>query len=245
MKKNFFYFILLGVACSLSAVHRSACVTAQKEEKSIMSAPWTQPRLLSNFQTLLQHSPFSLASAEESSPLSERYAITGVITLDGEDEVFIFDRNDQSRELVTKKPNEKQMSLIAIIPQSDPSKLKATVSIKGETGTLSELELSTNKPSIGAAHYPSPYGASKGNLYPPGTHFPPPKNGTSYPSYPPASYPPSSNHPGSYPGTSYAPPPHYPSAMPHVNEPRAITRPPIPNPSANKYATPVDGIDDF
>lgn len=223
-----FLFFLASSLIAWSGLH--AATQEPKNSNPIAPAPWTKPRQLSNFQALLQHSPFSLASIEESSPLSERYAITGIITIDGENKVFIFDRNDQSHQLVTKTPNEKAMALIAVIPQDDPNKMKATVSIGGETGTLSELEPTVSKPGTGpSSHFPTP-GKSP---YPPGAHFPTPKNNA---------YSPSSN----YPGNSYSTLPHYPStpysptSSPHPNDHRTITRPPMPNPAGGHSSLPND-----
>lgn len=153
-------------------------------------SPWLKPRELSNFQNLLQHSPFSLATAEESSPLSERYAITGVITLGGEDQIFVFDRNDQSRELLTKKPNAKSMALINIIHDTDPNKLKATVRIGSESGVITSIEPSTNNPT-GPQHFGGPGGPPRNMLHP-GMH---PGQGYPVPNYPGQGYP-IPNYPG-------------------------------------------------
>ncbi len=220
--------------CGMIVTSHSADAAPQE---TTVSAPWTKPRKLSDFQALLQHSPFSLASAEEASPLSDRYALTGIMTIDGEDEVFVLDRNDQSRELLTKKPNEKGMTLITILPQEDPNKLKATVSIGGETGTISELELSTNKPTMGPQHFPP----SKGNYYPPNSHLPPSKNNNSYSSYPPPSYSPSSPSMGHPPRQPYSGSfnSQGPTGAPSNNSSHVIKRPPIPSNSGN------NNFDDF
>ncbi len=116
------------------AASTTASPTSTDTVKNNMTSslsPWMKPRELSTFQSLLQHSPFSLATAEDSSPLAERYMITGVITIDGETQIFVMDRNDQSRELVTKKPNSKSMTLINLLHDDDPSKLKATIRVNG------------------------------------------------------------------------------------------------------------------
>jgi hypothetical protein len=104
-------------------------------------ASWEMPRNLSAFDALLKHSPFTLPTAEESSPLSERFAMTGIATIAGEDQVFVFDRTDQSRFLLTVKPNEKDMSLVSIVRQEN-SPLKASIRVGNETGTIGFLEAS-------------------------------------------------------------------------------------------------------
>jgi hypothetical protein len=104
-------------------------------------APWEMPRSISSFDALLKHSPFTLPTAEESSPLSERFAMTGIASIAGEDQVFVFDRTDQSRFLLTAKPNEKNMSLVSVVRQ-DNSPLKASIRVGNETGTIGFLEAS-------------------------------------------------------------------------------------------------------
>lgn len=104
-------------------------------------APWEMPRNLSAFDALLKRSPFTLPTAEESSPLSERFAMTGIASIAGEDQVFVFDRTDQSRFLLTAKPNEKNMSLVSIVRQEN-SPLKASIQVGNETGTIEFLEAS-------------------------------------------------------------------------------------------------------
>lgn len=101
-------------------------------------APWEMPRNLSSFDSLLKRSPFTLPTAEESSPLSERFAMTGIASIAGEDQVFVFDRTDQSRFLLTAKPNEKNMSLVSVIRQ-DNAPLKASIRVGNETGTIGFL----------------------------------------------------------------------------------------------------------
>ena len=104
------------------------------------SAPWERPRNLADFQSLLQHSPFTLPTAEESSPLAERYALTGIVTLGGVEEIFVFDRTDQSREMLTRTLNSKNMSLVALVREGNALPQKATIRVGNETGTISYLE---------------------------------------------------------------------------------------------------------
>lgn len=117
--------------------------------------PWEKPRTIESFDRLLSHSPFSLPTAEESSPLSERYAITGVVTLGGEDQVFVFDRNDQSRELVNSKPNSKNMTLVSVIREGKTPQ-KASIRVGGETGTIGFMESSAPKTAPPAPGQPVP-----------------------------------------------------------------------------------------
>ncbi|KAB2638727.1 MAG: hypothetical protein DVB30_05730 [Verrucomicrobia bacterium] len=103
-------------------------------------AAWEKPREIARFQSLITKSPFALPTAEESSPLGERYAITGILTIGGKEQVFVFDRNDQSRELLTSTPNAKNMMLVSIQREGTAQPTKATIRVGTETGTISYLE---------------------------------------------------------------------------------------------------------
>jgi hypothetical protein len=105
------------------------------------ASAWEKQRQLGDFQGLMKKSPFSLPTAEETSPLSERYAMTGIINIGGVDQVFVFDRTDQSRELLTTKPNAKNMALVSLQKEGSAPP-KATIRIGGETGTIGYLEAS-------------------------------------------------------------------------------------------------------
>jgi len=126
-------------------------------------APWEKPRDLSAFNSLLQHSPFSLPTAEESSPLSDRYALTGIVSIGGEEQIFVFDRTDQSRNLLTHTPNSNNMSLVSLIRDGDNPPQKATIRVGGNTGTISYLEAAPQQAN------PMPLAASMN----PGLRLPP------------------------------------------------------------------------
>ena len=106
---------------------------------------WEKPRDISSFQQLLKHSPFSLPTAEESSPLADRYAMTGIVNINGEEQIFVFDRTDQSRELIGRKPNTKNMSLVSLIRDINTAPQKASILVGSETGTIGFLESTQQK----------------------------------------------------------------------------------------------------
>ena len=170
-------FIMQGLLSFARATEAPSKPAPSKQESQPPPLPpWMRPREFSSFQSLLLHSPFSLATAEESSPLSERYAITGIITIDGEEEIFVLDKNDQSRELLTKKPNKKMMSLVNIVKEPDPNKLKATITINGESGVITNPELNTNNPIHGPQRFSGPNPPSGSNqqkniFHPPNTPY--------------------------------------------------------------------------
>jgi hypothetical protein len=127
------------------------------------TAPWEAPRDLSAFKQLLARSPFSLPTAEESSPLAERYAMTGIITIGGEEQVFVFDRTEQSRELLTGTPNAKNMSLVSIIREGN-SPLKASIRVGGETGTIGFMETAASNGQPNQVAAPAPGSPGSANV---------------------------------------------------------------------------------
>lgn len=133
------------------------------------SEAWEKPRELEAFRKLIARSPFSLPTAEESSPLAERYAMTGIITIGGEEQVFVFDRTDQSRELLTGRPNAKNMSLVTLVREGK-NPIKATIRVGGETGTIGFME--GGSPAAQAAP-PAPGSPASANAPAPGVKLPP------------------------------------------------------------------------
>lgn len=103
-------------------------------------APWTLPRELSNFQALLDRSPFSLPTAEESSPLADRFTLTGAATISGEQMVFIMDRTTQVRHMITKTPNAESLGLVEYLPDPDPRRMRATIRLGDQIATISFVE---------------------------------------------------------------------------------------------------------
>ena len=120
---------------------------------------------------MLAHSPFSLPTAEESSPLAERYAITGIITLNGEEQVFVFDRTDQSRELLTTMPNAKNMSLLSLVREGN-NHAKASIRIGSEVGTIGFMEAVNTAAAVQPGD-PAPGSPASANAPAPGVKLPP------------------------------------------------------------------------
>lgn len=108
--------------------------------------PWTQPRDLSQFQFLLDRSPFSLPTAEESSPLADRFSLTGAVAFDGEPVVFVLDKTTQERHMLSKTPNQKNMGLVEYLPDPDPRHMRATIRVDGQIATISYVEGAVQQP---------------------------------------------------------------------------------------------------
>lgn len=102
--------------------------------------PWTQPRDISQFKVLLDRSPFSLPTAEESSPLADRFTLTGAVAFDGEPVVFVLDKTTQERHMLSKKPNKLNMGLVEYLPDPDPRHMRATIKVDGQVATISFSE---------------------------------------------------------------------------------------------------------
>jgi hypothetical protein len=145
------------------------CYSGAATASDSPSEAWEKPRELEAFGKLIARSPFSLPTAEESSPLAERYAMTGIITIGGEEQVFVFDRTDQSRELLTGRPNAKNMSLVSLIREGK-NPVKATIRVGGETGTIGFME--GGNPAAQAAA-PAPGSPASANAPAPGVKLPP------------------------------------------------------------------------
>jgi hypothetical protein len=102
---------------------------------------WLQPRSMEKFQVLLDRSPFSLPTAEESAPAAERYSITGAATINQEPFVFIVDKNTQSRLMLGKNPDPAGNVLLDYLPDLNPQKMKASIRIDGQVTTVAYAEV--------------------------------------------------------------------------------------------------------
>lgn len=124
-------------------------------------APWALPRELSNFQALLDRSPFSIPTAEESSPLADRFTLTGAATISGEQMVFVMDRTTQVRHMITKTPNAESLGLVEYLPDPDPRRMRATIRLGDQVATISFVEAAVapqmnGAPQINAMAAPMP-----------------------------------------------------------------------------------------
>jgi hypothetical protein len=117
--------------------------------------PWALPRDLAQFQFLLDRSPFSLPTAEESSPLADRYALTGVASIDGEAMVFVLDKTTQERHMISKAPNKLDMGLVEYLPDPDPRRMRATIKINGQIATISYSDPVAQQGQQGAQQSPA------------------------------------------------------------------------------------------
>lgn len=107
------------------------------------NAPWTEQRSMENFQVLLNRSPFSLPTAEESAPADDHFFLTGVATIDNEPVVFILDKNTQARHMVGKKPDSANNQLLEYQPSADIKNISARVRIEGQEALIRYAEIAS------------------------------------------------------------------------------------------------------
>jgi len=100
-------------------------------ETDAPAAPWLAPRSMDNFRTLLDRSPFSLPTAEETAPGEERYFLTGAATINGEPVVFVFDKNTQVRHMLGRTPNGANNKLLEYTPAMSPRDMRARIRMDG------------------------------------------------------------------------------------------------------------------
>jgi hypothetical protein len=114
----------------------AALPTLVAETADFTDAPWLKPRSLQDFRALLDRSPFSLPTAEETLAAEERYFLTGAATINDKPVVFVFDKNTQDRFMLEKLEGPETGSanrLIELAQASDPKNLTAKIQVEGRT----------------------------------------------------------------------------------------------------------------
>ena len=105
------------------------------------NAPWMEQRSMEKFQVLLNRSPFSLPTAEESAPMADRFFLTGAATINSEAVVFVLDKNTQVRHMLGIKPDSANNQLLDYKPEADPKNMSARIRIEGQETTIRYAEL--------------------------------------------------------------------------------------------------------
>ncbi len=132
-------------------------------------APEPAERTMASFEFLFARSPFSLPTAEESSPLADRYALTGAAAWGGEQRVFILDRTSQQRHVVSQGQGGGDMLLLEFLPEVDPRQMRARVQIAGQVATLAFAETPAAAPVVQPPNAPP---VQPGASVTPGTRTP-------------------------------------------------------------------------
>jgi hypothetical protein len=128
------FLLLLTLAAPLRA-----------DSPDLDAAPWLKPRSLENFKSLLDRSPFSLPTAEETIAAEERFFLTGAATINEKPVVFVFDKNTQNRLMLEKLEGAESQSrdrLLEFSPSMDPKNLSAKVQIEGKVTEIRFSETS-------------------------------------------------------------------------------------------------------
>jgi len=137
------------------------------------SAPWLRPRVIENFKSLMDRSPFSLPTAEETAGVADRFFLTGMATIDEKPVVFVFDKNTQNRLMLSKlegSENQSRDMLLEVFQSPDPKNLRASVQIEGQRTEIRFSDTAFASP-VGEPMPPQP-GAPGGQPMPP--HSPQP-----------------------------------------------------------------------
>jgi len=144
MSSNSDQIVILPIRllCGLAALVCAGILNAEDP------APETAERTMASFEFLFARSPFSLPTAEESSPLADRYALTGAAAWGGEQRVFILDRTSQQRHVVSQGQGGGDMLLLEFLPEADPRQMRARVQIAGQVATLAFAETPAAAPVV-------------------------------------------------------------------------------------------------
>jgi len=133
--------IRMVCATSLAATSLMAADTPQDVVPESTGLPLvTGGRDISQFEFLFKRSPFSLPTAEEQSPVADRYVLTGAASWDGKQRIFVLDRTAQTRHVLEPDSEGSGLMLMEFLPDADPRKMRARVRIQGEIATLSYAE---------------------------------------------------------------------------------------------------------
>lgn len=214
----------------------AAAAPAFAESQDFTDAPWLKPRSLQDFRSLLDRSPFSLPTAEETAEIEDRFFLTGVATINERPVVFVFDKTTQGRLMLEKfdAPGEAGRDrLLEYTPSIDPKNLTARVQIEGKVSQI-RFDESTFQ-SQGGPQSPGqpPYSSPPGQPPPPGQPMSQNPGFSPQPVNPGQPMPPG-QPPANPPGMAAAP--QNPGAVnpgqPSTNEPprRVIRRRVISNP---------------
>lgn len=151
------------------------------EPQDLEATPWLKPRSLENFKSLLDRSPFSLPTAEETIAAEERYFLTGAATINEKPVVFVFDKNTQERLMLEKQEgpaNQGGNRLMELSQSTDPKNLTAKIFIDGKITEIRFSETafaqSPGQPPQGFAGAPPPMspGQQPGQPVPQNPAFP-------------------------------------------------------------------------
>ncbi len=135
------HLIRLVCATLLAATSLMAADPTEAPVPEATSLPLvTGGRDISQFEFLFKRSPFSLPTAEEKSPVADRYVLTGAASWDGKQRIFVLDRTAQTRHVLEPDSEGSGLMLMEFLPDSDPRKMKARVRIQGEIATLAYAE---------------------------------------------------------------------------------------------------------
>ncbi len=100
------------------------------------SVPIEGPRDPAQFAALFAKSPFVMPSGGDQSPLSQRYAITGIASMNGEPIVFLLDQATKQRLAISARESQGGVTFVSLTQNDDPNLVRATIRSGSETGDV-------------------------------------------------------------------------------------------------------------
>lgn len=86
----------------------------------------------SRYQVIWQRSPFTLSSANDSSPAPQKLALTGILQIGNKTYASVIDKDSKHRFMVSQDEPVERISLVEIKNADDPAKVIATFKRDGE-----------------------------------------------------------------------------------------------------------------
>lgn len=118
--------------CFLAVVPSPSATWAAGEE----FAP--QPFKIDRYQHIWEQSPFVVETpaVQQSAGLEQRFALTGVASLNSAPVIFVLDRQSLSRIIVSHEKNVQNIELVSVESNPDPRKASATIKVGTEQGVI-------------------------------------------------------------------------------------------------------------
>lgn len=97
-----------------------------------------EPRKSDYYRLIWERSPFVVETAAkpEGSPLSERFALTGVTMMEGTPIFFLLDRKKLERLMLNIGQNSSGVEVVSFSPNDDPRQAKINIRMAGEQASI-------------------------------------------------------------------------------------------------------------
>jgi hypothetical protein len=97
-----------------------------------------KPFGIERYEHIWQQSPFVVETpvVQQSAGLEQRFALTGVASLNAAPVIFVLDRQSLSRIIVTQGKNAQNIELVSVETNPDPRKASAIIKVGAEQGVI-------------------------------------------------------------------------------------------------------------